>query len=65
MKPIWISVKDDLPMRCEQVLTYSPEYSPMPIKVNYLNHEGDWVYDISKIITHWMYLPEKPSEDDR
>ncbi|HJY22881.1 MAG TPA: DUF551 domain-containing protein [Hanamia sp.] len=59
----WIDVKVVLPAMKQMVLTYCPDYSPMPIKVNYINGwDQQWAYDCTRKITHWMPLVPAPNE---
>lgn len=66
MKDNWISVKDRLPKTETEVLFYNKKY-------DYVTH-GKF-YEIQKIfdydqdydhlieVSHWMPMPEKPTED--
>lgn len=56
----WISVKERIPAPYEIVLIFLPEET-MPIKICQFND-----YDLMERlgITHWMKLPEEPSEMD-
>ena len=73
----WISIKDELPTQCEDVLTYSeiPDkeayetYSPIYVGF-YENGEFYSTYDYYEqdsyislhYVTHWMPLPRTPKE---
>lgn len=58
----WISVKDRLPKIEEIVLAYAPQWCSDESIV--LTYDGEW-YDYNGVlvdsVTHWMPLPEPPS----
>ena len=72
----WISVKDRLPEKGQEILTYwnwhgkTSEGTEISI-CNYGGYDGDW-YDLGydmylnregySSVTHWMPLPEPPQE---
>lgn len=64
-KPKWISVKDRLPEKGQQVLAYNPTDKEEPFWVDYLflnaNKELRWDMGVNEV-THWMPLPESPKE---
>lgn len=61
----WISVKDRLPKKYVDVLTYSKEFG---VRLNYIDGKGFMYEDERKPycifgkVTHWMPLPEPPEE---
>ncbi len=71
----WISVKDRLPPKHEDVLVYvdrklNKYYSNEYINLTWINTDnGDWDAggfqqdDDREFITHWMPLPEKPEKE--
>lgn len=66
----WISVKDELPDKNQDVLIYRGNYIEDMMHVyTYLgNNEwedeyGYWSRTDDEGITHWMPLPEPPKED--
>jgi hypothetical protein len=59
----WISVKDRLPDDYSDVLVY--DYDGMQYDIGWYDFEGykGWVNtNMEDSITHWMPLPEPPSE---
>ncbi len=61
----WISVKDKLPEKHKEVLTFRPE--PDEIIISYLSWMLDgqpiWQDEVSNY-THWMPLPKPPKFKD-
>lgn len=63
----WISVKDRLPEKNQNVLVYQKGgvHGGNEIDIEYLQGDGFWAdQGIMSEISHWMPLPEKPKEDD-
>ena len=65
-EPKWISVTERLPQNFVSVLAYIPCEHPLPtVKEAYLA-DGSWVTRTSlfftKEVTHWMPLPNPPTE---
>lgn len=73
----WISVKDKLPIQCEDVLTYGeiPDeeayetYSPIYVGFyengkfySTYDYYEQYIYISLQYVTHWMPLPEPPKE---
>ena len=57
----WISVKDRLPMKNDSVLVYRPEMKESDVGA--VSVQFGWNCRRKKTdITHWMPLPEPPSE---
>ncbi len=57
----WISVKDRLPMKNDRVLVYRPEMKESDVGA--VSVQFGWNCRRKKTdITHWMPLPEPPSE---
>ncbi len=63
----WISIKEQLPIQCEDVLLYS-EYG---ISVGWLESDPSedpvfaaqaFKYSYPENVTHWMHLPDKPKD---
>lgn len=62
----WISVKDSLPDTNMDVLAFDGEYVIQNVSFSY-DHFEDWnsipCSDFPECITHWMPLPDKPTEE--
>lgn len=61
----WISVKDRLPEPLVDVLTlHVDEITGKPeIAIEWVDREGEWVYNHLGSVTHWMPLPAPPKEE--
>ena len=60
MKTEWISVKDQLPDDADLVLVYSERSG---VRTDYYYNDEWEYYDRNQIeITHWMPLPEPPTQ---
>ena len=58
----WISVKDRLPEHKGYYLVYWQRYGSRDyIEIIYFRGKSRWA-TANDIITHWMPLPEKPTE---
>ena len=56
----WISVKDRLPEKYEEVLVYSAKYG---VQVDWIADNTDYLWwNYGELVTHWMPLPEPPKE---
>lgn len=56
----WVSVKDRLPEKYEEVLVYSAKYG---VQVDWIADNTDYLWwNYGELVTHWMPLPEPPKE---
>lgn len=65
----WIPVTDRLPQNYISVLVYTPTEEPLPmVHEAYIGDDGEWhssvFYGIeNEDVTHWMTMPQPPTED--
>lgn len=63
----WVSVKDRMPQRYENVLIAVKWNDKYVVDFGYIDECGEWTifseFDIRHKITHWMPLPKPPKED--
>lgn len=62
----WISVKDRLPERYNDVLCvfYDEERNRKRIDISWVDSTRCFLYeDVHGKVTHWMHLPELPKDD--
>lgn len=58
----WVSIKDRLPKKHEDVLAFRPDDGIIITRLSWmLDSEPIWADEVSNY-THWMPLPEPPKE---
>ena len=64
---LWHKSEDKLPTPFVSVLVHAPDEAPLPtVHEGYIDNDGQWHlvycgYQTSVNVTHWMDMPEAPS----